>query len=513
MRPNDYDNFLVNIRCSDEFRECMEKALSTETGEMPSGEKNIKIVKAPSKFRAGNIAAMAAAIAIVFGAGIAVNHLLSGSGEGPFLPGGDAEVTEEPETTEAVTEAKDEEQPEVTEEVQRAETAGVKECVLKCFGNQADDIEVVSFNGKAGTPLSGEVYYNSARYRYSVPDPDKMAESIIDLEWTECSEDEFSEGMIDDEVKGTKVLSWGISSSPSGNYILITANGYFSGGGKYFRLVNESDCGKINDIFFEYIRMTPESLIAEQIHSGVHILTNLRADYKYERNHGYSDDSVPDELNGSIYYMQNSEGNRYSSDMPKEFTDSVFYGDEGKELMYVTGEGTFDNKSVSMDLIMNGEKTAYSTQDTETGEKNLENVYWYNCSLLDTPKPGNQYFYLCKKIEEALTSYRVKTEGEIESVELENDITEYHFILRTGNGGKDSEEYTIQLLDRGILVAYECRYPNGYYESFKLDNYEINSDSFEMDTEEIKAKYDAIEAACNEQNKRNDEIAKSAYDY
>ena len=117
MRPNDYDNFLVNIRCSDEFRERMEKALSTESGEMPSGEKDIKIVKAPSKFRAGNIAAMAAAIAIVFGAGIAVNHLLSGSGEGPFLPGGDAEVTEEPEITEAVTEAEDEEKSEVTETV------------------------------------------------------------------------------------------------------------------------------------------------------------------------------------------------------------------------------------------------------------------------------------------------------------------------------------------------------------------------------------------------------------
>ena len=502
MRPNDYDNFLVNIRCSDEFRERMEKALSTEAGEMPSGEKNIKIVKAPSKFRAGNIAAMAAAVAIVFGAGIAVNHLLSGSGEGPFLPGGDAEVTEEPE----ITEAENEDQPEVTAIVteKTAESteftdADVPEMLNRICTEMTEFLEKDGFmncygcKGRIGYSIYGPPYSFITRY-YNVTDPEELITEITSFKsWKICSADEYESGTTTDEEHMTYVQKYDLYYDAKHKSCELSENGYMSydfyklSGPEHFKLEDEAEIEKLNDILAKNLVFTPESELAEKIHNGMYNYSNLKGDFSWEESF--------EEEGNEISYSYHANGT------------IVFSADD--ELMYMTGEEDTakpngEPLNDTFEIIMNGENsTAYSVVNNETGEKEYEGIYSYPWNNMEYPFPDYHYIYLCRNIEDVLSGPIVLSSNRVNIDEdgifvqkIEDGITEYHWNGRYGNGGKDLLQYTIWITDGGQIVFYE-KTDGNLCEVFMLEKYkyEFDSDAFEMDTAELKAKYESIKAA------------------
>ena len=506
MRPNDYDNFLVNIRCSDEFRERMEKCLSTESGEMSSGEKDIKIVKAPSKFRAGNIAAMAAAIAIVFGAGIAVNHLLSGSGEGPFLPGGDAEVTEEPEITEAVTEAEDEGKSEVTEtvtekitETKESSDADVPEMLNRIYSEMTEFLEKDGFmncygcKGRIGYSIYGPPYSFITRY-YNVTDPEELITEITSLKsWKQCSADEYESGTTTDEEQMTYVQKYDLYYDAKHKSCELSENGYMSydfyklSGPEHFKLEDEAEIEKLNDILAKNLVFTPESELAEKIHNGMYNFSNLKGEFSWEQSF--------EEEGNEISYSYHANGT------------IAFSADD--ELMYMTGEedtakANGEPLNDTFEIIMNGENsTAYSVVNNETGEIEYEGAYSYPWNNMEYPFPYYHYIYLCRNIEDVLSGPIVISSNRVNIDEdgifvqkIEDGITEYHWNGRYGNGGEKLQQYTIWITDGGQIVFYE-KTDGNYCETFMLEKYEyeFDSDSFEMDTAEIKAKYDVCKAA------------------
>ncbi|WP_295066806.1 hypothetical protein [Ruminococcus sp.] len=68
MRPNEYDDLLKKIKCSDEFRSRMQEKLSSEPIEMTDYEESVSGIEVAPKHNWGRFAALAAAFVLVCGA-------------------------------------------------------------------------------------------------------------------------------------------------------------------------------------------------------------------------------------------------------------------------------------------------------------------------------------------------------------------------------------------------------------------------------------------------------------
>ena len=122
---------------------------------------------------------------------------------------------------------------------------------------------------------------------------------------------------------------------------------------------------------------------------------------------------------------------------------------------------------------------------------------------MEYPFPHYHYIYLCRYIEDVLSGPIVISSNRVNIDEdgifvqkIEDGITEYHWNGRYGNGSEKLQQYTIWITDGGQIVFYE-KTDGNHCEVFMLEKYEyeFDSDSFEMDTAEIKAKYDVCKAA------------------
>ena len=69
MRPNEYDDLLGKIKCSDDFRSRMREKLSSDTVEMKEYEESVSGTEViNTKHSWGKLAALAAAFVLVCGA-------------------------------------------------------------------------------------------------------------------------------------------------------------------------------------------------------------------------------------------------------------------------------------------------------------------------------------------------------------------------------------------------------------------------------------------------------------
>ena len=68
MRPNEYDDLLKKIKCSDKFRSRMQEKLSSEPVEMTDYEDSVSGIEIAPKHSWGRVAALAAAFVLVCGA-------------------------------------------------------------------------------------------------------------------------------------------------------------------------------------------------------------------------------------------------------------------------------------------------------------------------------------------------------------------------------------------------------------------------------------------------------------
>ena len=68
MRPNEYNEFLTKIRCSDDFRKSMQEKLSAEPADTAEYEDSVSGTEViTAKHRWGRFAAMAAAFVLICG--------------------------------------------------------------------------------------------------------------------------------------------------------------------------------------------------------------------------------------------------------------------------------------------------------------------------------------------------------------------------------------------------------------------------------------------------------------
>ena len=83
MRKEDYKRALDDIKCSDEFKDKMEKMLSVPEGAVPEGyEDSVSSVEiAPKRYWLKSVAAAAAAVVLIGGAGTGAYHYLSSMDE------------------------------------------------------------------------------------------------------------------------------------------------------------------------------------------------------------------------------------------------------------------------------------------------------------------------------------------------------------------------------------------------------------------------------------------------
>ena len=446
MKLNEYSDFMQKIKCTDEFRDRMKKMLGSEPGITVCNEEKISVIKTSRKNVWIRIAAAAASFLIVCTAAVNLkNHLPSASDPSYYST----------ETSEVTT----------TYEVTGTDVTETKSDISELLSGISDGDRVCASEGNDhGRPNGSIFYYDSWHREYTVTDADVLRNELLSLEWDTCGQAEYNEAIRVYENNYVRTYDV-VTDSSAFNSVTITKNGYLSAANYYFKLVNEDDISYLYEILEKYFVLTDESDLAEKITKGIKRLGNLKAHYTYEKDSG-------DSLSGTIMI------------------------DNESTLMYVTGEGIFEEKEVSLELVMNGDnRTVYRTTDSETSEPYLKFAYRYGAFGMIIVPNEIHYYYLCKDIENILTEDVIytdyKTNSDFSTEYLENDNVLYHWKYRTGNGGKETAEYSVKLSLDGILLSYEISYPTGSTEKFVLDDYEINSDSFEFE-KDVPALYDEI---------------------
>ena len=223
-----------------------------------------------------------------------------------------------------------------------------------------------------------------------------------------------------------------------------------------YKLKNENDTGKLQEIFEKHLQIDRFSEFAEDINKGINNYENLSAHYTYT----YNINGVTDEVSGYL---------------------SV---DARNEKMYMTGEGTEGGKAVTMEIVMNGcDISAAKVIEKGTGEKRFVGVYGYSNGYA-SPPPVNHYIYLCKDIENDLTPrlYSAQDNCTDMTMDTANDGSMnimYHEAV-VDNESKTYKDVALVLSKKGQVLSYRATYPNSSV-SFVLDNYVFDSPDFTIE--------------------------------
>lgn len=458
MKLNEYSDFMQKIKCNDEFRERMKKMLSSESDITCENEEKISVVKPSQKNVWIRIAAAAASFLIVCTAAVSLKNHLPSVGTDPdnFSTGTTVETTAETVfITEQITESDD------------SETETDPD-IREVFSGAFDGAYVLSSEGKGGAPMVGTFYYDSIHRSYTVSDAEGLVNDLSSLKWEKCSSDEYDAAVCTNKDKGEFVRHYEIdinSSESVWNSVSISENGYIYDYPYYYRLADENEIqNDLHMIFEKYFVQTEESKLAEKISEGKMSFSNLDAHYTYELKSSYADCSLSGKL--SIDH-------------------------DGRDLMYMTGEGIFDEKDVSVEMVVNGENdTVYRMIDNETGEPYLKFAYGYNSANLNLTRLETQYYYICRDIENSLMMNVHSKVNNFLHIQLPADeLCEYYWSCTTENG-KVTENYHVALKD-GVLVSYEKTDSSGCHVRFNLEKYTIDLDEFEFE-KDVPALYDEI---------------------
>lgn len=477
MKLNEYSDFMQKIKCNDEFRERMKKMLSSESDITCENEEKISVVKPSRKNVWIRIAAAASSFLIVCTAAVSFKNHLPSVGTDPdnFSTGTTVETTAETVfITEQITESDD------------SETETDPD-IREVFSGAFDGAYVLSSEGKGGAPMVGTFYYDSIHRSYTVSDAEGLVNDLSSLKWEKCSRDEYDAAVCTNKDKGEFVRHYEIdinSSESVWNSVSISENGYIYDYPYYYRLADENEIqNDLHMIFEKYFVQTEESKLAEKISEGKTSFSNLDGYYTYEVE---SDHNSNRSLSGKLCIDHDK-----------------------RDLMYMTGEGIFEEKDVSIEMVVNGENdTVYRMIDNETGEPYLKFAYGYNSMNLGLVKPGIQYYYICRDIENVLTDGLLhKKEGFVSSKNNEDGTIVYRWRCITENGTL-SEVYKVALKD-GVLVSYEKTDSSGCHVRFNLEKYTIDLDEFEFE-KDVPALYDELYGQLTEneggRRNRNEEI-------
>ena len=332
-------------------------------------------------------------------------------------------------------------------------------------------------NGCTGIPQGKPHYDTKVRY-YSIINSVEFIDEIASLEWIGTTEAEIEAETGERKEQGF-YYSNGFYTVHEGDKTLnIYPDGYMSirGIGCY-KLKNENDTGKLQEIFEKHLQIDRFSEFAEDINKGINNYENLSAHYTYT----YNINGVTDEVSGYL---------------------SV---DARNEKMYMTGEGTEGGKAVTMEIVMNGcDISAAKVIEKGTGAKRFVGVYGYSNGYA-SPPPVNHYIYLCKDIENDLTPrlYSAQDNCTDMTMDTANDGSMnimYHEAV-VDNESKTYKDVALVLSKKGQVLSYRATYPNSSV-SFVLDNYVFDSPDFTI--EDVDSVFNTIKAEQDENTNNTD---------
>ena len=316
----------------------------------------------------------------------------------------------------------------------------------------------------------GGMDYDNINYYYHFSDPRSFADEIMSLEWDKCDESEWNTKVeyqndrlyISDGYYMLMNYSYStvLSLSPRG-YMNINHLGCY-------KLKNEDDTKKLNQLFDKYMIMDESSELARKICRGITDFDNLKAHFTFEIS--------------------------YNNVEPMR-TSGYLSVDAQNEKMYMTGEGTFswgELKDVTSVVVMNGhDDSAFRITDKATNEDLYFGVYRY-ANGYASPPPEYHYIYLCKDIEKRL-SPRFTYDKSVYSFEKREAGGNTEITVHSKSKDVDYNNFAFKIIlnEKGQLISYDF-YREEYNVSFKLDDYVFDSPDFTM--EDVGPVYESIQA-------------------
>ena len=317
----------------------------------------------------------------------------------------------------------------------------------------------------------GGMDYDNINYYHHISDPVSFADEIMSLEWKECDRSEW-ESKVEymSDTRGYVSDGYYMFSNIR-NYIILSLSprGYMDINDLgCYKLKNEADIEKLDQLLDEYLIMDESSVLSQKIFRGITDYDNLKAHFIFEMSY-----------NGEEY--QKCSG--YLS------------VDAKNEKMYMTSEGTVrwgELKDVTSVVVMNGhDDSAFRVTDKETNEDLYYGLYQY-CNGYASPPPNYHYIYFCKSIAEELSPRYLHDDSEYSFEEREVDgNTEITVHRESTEAAYYNYSYTLVLNEKGQLISYDSNGSDSHT-SFKLDDYVFDSPDFTM--EDISPVYDSIKA-------------------